>query len=114
VAIYKEFGPYRILRQIGKGGMGDVFLAVDSRLPSSDPNRQVALKILWMAEGPDAVAVLEAERQGAQLQARLYSIDSRVARVNGYGELEDSFYIDMEYIEGRDLAELIKAGPVPP
>lgn len=107
-------GPYKIVKRLGRGGMGDVFLAEDTRIAAGAPGKRVALKVLWRDLEKDAPGVLEAEKQGAQLQARLYAIDHRVARVNSWGELEDVFYIDMEYVEGQDLAELIYTGPLDP
>lgn len=57
------FGPYRILKRLGKGGMGTVFQAHDSRL-----NRTVALKVCHLADKPQA---LERFRREAQLAASL-------------------------------------------
>src|SRR4030095_2858138 len=55
---------------------------------------------------------LEAERRGAELQARLAAIDPRVVRVYGAGDVDGFFFVAMEYIDGQDLAELMRRGPL--
>ncbi|MFM7202152.1 MAG: serine/threonine protein kinase [Myxococcota bacterium] len=112
MAVFSALGPYKILRRLGRGGMGDVYLAEDTRKPEADPNRRIALKVMHRDDDPSSSVVIQAERQGAQLQARLYAIETRVARINCYDIIEDTFFIDMEYIDGRDLSEAIKEGPM--
>ena len=58
------------------------------------------------------VEIVEAERRGAILQARLCGLDERIARILGYGDRDGFFYIEMEYVEGQDLAELLAAAPL--
>lgn len=102
--LYRTVGPYQIVRELGSGGMADVFVAEDSRDGST-----VALKI--PRRDPE---VRSAERVGALLQSRLAELDGRVARVYEIGEDEGVPYIAMEYVEGEDLSERIARGPLPP
>lgn len=103
----REIGKYRIVKLLPVGGMGRVYLTLDKRT-----NRPLALKLIDLGPGPDQKEIVEAERRGAILQARLCGLDSRIVRVNSYGELEDFFYIEMEYVEGQDLSELLGKGPL--
>jgi len=56
----EQFGPYRIVRPLGKGGMGTVYLAVDTRL-----NRLVALKVCHVATNPTMQERFRREAQAA-------------------------------------------------
>ncbi|MCI0626686.1 MAG: serine/threonine protein kinase [Acidobacteria bacterium] len=103
--IYTRLGKYEIVRKLGRGGMADVYLALDT-----EKKRQVALKLIEHSSDRDGEDTLEAERRGAMLQARLAGIDSRVAAVHEYDELDGHFYIDMEYVEGEDLSEILRKG----
>jgi serine/threonine protein kinase len=96
-----HFGPYRIIRRLGKS-MNDVYLALDTRA-----NRQAALKLI--KSGPDAVSrlVMESERRGAAIQQRLRTLDPRVIEVYDYGDLDGYFFVAMQYVEGRNLAEVL-------
>lgn len=105
----ETFGRYGIVRKLQGGGMGRVYLVIDTEV-----NRQVALKLIDLAPDQDSQEVLEAERVGAALQARLSAIDPRVARIYEVGERAGYFFIAMEYVEGRDLSEVLVAGPLPP
>jgi len=97
-----RFGPYEIIRRLGKS-MNDVYLARDTR-----ENRQTALKLI--KSGSDAVSqlVLEAERRGAAIQQGLRTLDPRVIEIYDYGDLDGYFYVAMQYVEGRNLAEALK------
>jgi eukaryotic-like serine/threonine-protein kinase len=97
-----RFGPYEIIRRLGKS-MNDVYLARDTR-----GDRQTALKLI--KSGPDAVTqlVLEAERRGAAIQRGLRTLDPRVIEIYDYGDLDGYFYVAMQYVEGRNLAEALK------
>ena len=102
---YHSVGPYEVLSRLGSGGMADVLMAVDGR-----DGRTVALKIPKTEPG-----VREAEREGARLQMRLSEIDPRVPRVFEIEETAESeMYIAMEYVEGEDLSERIRRGPLDP
>jgi serine/threonine protein kinase len=99
----RKLGKYEILRKLGRGGMADVYLANDTEL-----GHNVALKLIEHAADPDTRDSIEAERSGAALQGRLADIDPRVVRVFGSGDLDGFFFVAMEYIDGQDLAELMR------
>jgi serine/threonine protein kinase len=103
------FGKYRILSKLAGGGMGRVYLALET-----ETNQRVALKLIDEMPDPESQEVLEAERKGAILQARLCGIDDRVAQIFDIGNCDGYLYIAMEYIEGRDLSEMLATGPLPP
>ena len=109
--VFKQVGPYEILRQIGHGGMAVVFLALDTRV-----NRQVALKLVQHGSDREAREIVEAEQFGAELQKQFSERGSHVPAVYGYGIDEDSgyFYVAMEYLDGENLSELISHGPLLP
>ncbi len=85
---------YRLVRRLGGGGSGDVFLADDT-----DLKRPVALKFLRETRP----AVLERFRREARFTARLKS--PSIVQVFELGEIEGQPYLAMEYIEGGNLAE---------
>jgi serine/threonine protein kinase len=103
----RTFGKYRIVKLLPLGGMGRVYLALDT-----ETNQQVALKLIETGSDPERQEILEAERRGALLQARLCGLDRRVTVIQSYGELDDFFFIEMEYVEGQDLSELLAQGPL--
>jgi tetratricopeptide (TPR) repeat protein/predicted Ser/Thr protein kinase len=103
----RKIGKYGIVRKLGRGGMADVYLAQDTETGDT-----VALKLIEHATDPDTIAAIEAERRGAELQARLAAIDPRVVRVYGSGDADGFFFVAMEYIDGQDLAELMRRGPL--
>ena len=103
----REFGDYRILKLLPLGGMGRVYLAHNVAT-----NERVALKLIDRGNDRDRIEIVEAERRGATLQERLCHIDRRIARVNRFGELDDYFFIEMEYVEGEDLSEVLARGPL--
>jgi serine/threonine protein kinase/tetratricopeptide (TPR) repeat protein len=103
----RHLGKYEILQKLGRGGMADVYLAQDTAL-----GYQVALKLIEHSADPDIRDAIEAERRGAELQAHLAAIDPRVVQVYDAGDLEGFFFVAMEYIDGQDLAELMRRGPL--
>jgi len=93
-------GRYRVLHRLGAGGMADVYLAQDEQL-----DRQLALKLLHrrFAEDPGFV---ERFRREAQAAASLQH--PNVVSVFDRGSFEGTYYIAMEYLEGRTLKRLIR------
>jgi serine/threonine protein kinase/tetratricopeptide (TPR) repeat protein len=102
-------GPYEIVREIGRGGMAVVFFATDSR-----DGRPVALKLVPTGADPDTQEVLEAERWGAKLQEQFCQISQNVPFVYEHGIEGGYFYIAMEYLDGRNLSEILASGPLAP
>ncbi len=98
----RQFGAYEVIRKLARG-MTDVYLAFDT-----SANRHAVLKIV--EESPDALTqlILEAERRGADLQKQLHAADSRVIELYEYGHLDGFFFVSMQYIEGRTVAEILK------
>src|ERR1017187_6455375 len=101
----RKIGKYEIVRKLGRGGMADVYLAQDT-----EKGGTVALKLIEHSTDADTIAAIEAERRGAELQARLAAIDARVVRAYGAGDSDGFFYVAMEYVDGQDLAELMRKG----
>jgi eukaryotic-like serine/threonine-protein kinase len=97
---------YRVTRKIGGGGMADVYLAEDQEL-----GRRVAIKILHGRYANDEQFV-ERFRREATHAARLSH--PNIVSIFDRGETEGSYFIVMEYVEGRTLKELIRSrGPCP-
>jgi serine/threonine protein kinase len=103
----EQWGRYQIIRLVGRGAMGEVYLARDSETQS-----QIALKIVYKGPDPEDQEIIDAERLGAELQQRLSGVDPHVVGVNRYGEENGELFIEMEYIEGEDLSSLVSRGPL--
>ena len=95
-------GRYRVLQRIGSGGMADVWLAEDSHL-----QRRVALKVLHARFAQDREFV-ERFRREAEAAAALQH--PNVVAVFDRGDVDGTYYIAMQYLEGRSLKELIDSG----
>jgi tetratricopeptide (TPR) repeat protein len=98
----RQFGAYEVIRKLARG-MTDVYLAFDT-----SANRNAVLKIVEESPDPLTQLILEAERRGADLQKQLHQADSRVIEVYDYGHLDGFFFVSMQYIEGRTVAEILK------
>ena len=101
--LLKEIGPYRLISIISHGGMGDVFLAVDTRL-----DRKVAIKLLSTEFTADPERILRFKQE-----ARTTSTLSHPNIVTLYeiGEVDGHQYIVTEYVEGATLRQLIARAP---
>jgi beta-lactam-binding protein with PASTA domain/predicted Ser/Thr protein kinase len=98
-------GRYRLLRRIGSGGMADVWLAEDQHL-----QRRVALKILHRRFAQDRQFV-ERFRREAEAAAGLQH--PNVVAVFDRGDVDGTYYIAMQLLEGRSLKQLIDEGLTP-
>jgi serine/threonine-protein kinase len=105
---------YEITGKLGAGGMGEVYRATDGKL-----RREVAIKVLpsVLADDPERLARLEREAQIlASLNhpniAGIHGLEE--APSTGSGRGDGSRCLVLELVEGKTLAELIEAGPMPP
>jgi eukaryotic-like serine/threonine-protein kinase len=99
-----SFGPrYRILRELGAGGMGVVYQAWDAELGVA-----VALKVVRLEVDADPQVAQEVERRFKRelLLARQVT-HKHVVRIHDLGEIDGIKYITMPYIEGRDLRDVL-------
>jgi serine/threonine protein kinase len=103
--IGKTLGNFEITGQLGKGGMGEVYRARDTKL-----NRDVALKILPAEFANDSERMARFKRE-AQLLASLNH--PNIASIYGLEESGGMRALIMELAEGPTLAELILKGPIP-
>src|ERR1051325_2935446 len=99
---FTTFGRYEIVRKLGRS-MSDVYLAHDPAI-----NRYVVLKIVEQCQASFTQAIVDAERRGAAIQQQLHALDARILEIYAAGEHNGSFFIAMQYAEGRSLAELLQ------
>src|SRR5687768_15630762 len=102
--IGRAFGPYRIVAQLGAGGMGVVYRAIDTRL-----DRPVALKVLPQL----ATASADSRRRFLQ-EARAASAlnDPHIVTVHDIFTSDDVDFIVMELVQGRTLQDIIAGGVI--
>jgi serine/threonine-protein kinase len=99
-------GRYRIVRKLGAGGMADVYLAEDQEL-----GRRVAIKILNNRHANDAQFIERFRREAKNAAALNHP---NIVSIYDRGEAEHTYYIAMEYLDGRTLKELVVGrGPAP-
>lgn len=96
---------YRIERKLGEGGMGEVFLAVDTTL-----DRPVALKFLPRHFSSNPEARTRFQREAKALAALNHP---NIVSVHEVGEFDGQPFIAMEYVEGQSLKTLIASGNIP-
>ena len=94
-------GRYRIIKQIGRGGMADVYLAKDLILDGEE----VAVKVLRTNYQTDPIAVARFQRE-ARAMADLDH--PHIVRITDIGEEDGQQYLAMEYVAGLDLKRYIK------
>jgi len=103
--IGKTLGRYRVLEKIGRGGMGEVFLAEDTSL-----HRRVALKFLPPEMQEDA----EAHRRFIREARSAAALDHPyICHINEVAEAEGRDFIVMEYVDGLALRTKVGQGPLP-
>src|SRR3984893_4556651 len=99
----ERLGPYEILAEIGKGGMGEVYKARDTRL-----NREVAIKVLPQGFATDA-ARERFQREGLAASSLNHP---NICAVYDVGETAGHPFLVMELLEGKTLREHIGAKPL--
>lgn len=102
----EKLGPYRVVKQIGKGGMGAVYEAV-REAPGADRGQRVAIKALSpqlaMAEG-------FRERFEAEIESLKKLKHDGIVRLFGYGEQDGVIFYAMELVDGPSLEEELSDG----
>ena len=96
---------YEITSHLGSGGMGDVYRATDTNL-----GRDVAIKVLpaGMSSDPERLA-----RFGREARTLATLQHAHVASIYGFETAEDVRFLVMELVDGEDLSERLKRGPIP-
>ncbi|MFI2474654.1 protein kinase [Nocardia xishanensis] len=100
-----SFGNYHLERLLGRGGMGEVWLARDGS------GVAVALKVLSTSYSADSAYRRRFERE-ARLGVQLRN--PHIVPIHHFGEVEGHLFLEMAYIEGVDLATRLLSGPLAP
>jgi eukaryotic-like serine/threonine-protein kinase len=103
--IGNTLGHYRVGEQLGRGGMGEVYLADDLNL-----NRKVALKFLPDAFRGDPERMARFEREAKVLASLNHP---NIAAIHGLEEAEGKRFLILELVEGETLAQRLSRGPMP-
>src|SRR5262245_55571734 len=98
-------GHYRILEPLGKGGMGEVFVAEDTRL-----HRRVALKVL-----PALLAADTAHRERFEREARAVAAlnHPNIVTIHSVEDVNGEIFLTMELVHGKPLSDVITRGGLP-
>ena len=98
-----EIGHYELIRLLGRGGMGEVHLARDTRL-----GRKVAIKFLRPGS-PEAL-----QRFIGEARATAQCTHENIVVIHEVGDFEGRLYMVLEFLEGQTLQALLREGPLPP
>ncbi|MGA7686602.1 MAG: serine/threonine-protein kinase, partial [Terriglobales bacterium] len=101
-----KLGPYEIQSPLGAGGMGEVYLARDTRL-----DRTVAIKILPSHLSSNLEAKQRFEREARAISSLNHP---NICTLHDVGHQDGADFLVMEYLEGETLAERLLKGPLPP
>ncbi len=104
----RSIGRYRLEKRIGRGGMGEVWVAFHEQL-----ERDVALKILRPDYGTDPIAIARFEREVMTTAALMHP---NTVRIYEHGTTDDGlWYYAMELLVGEDISAIVRReGPMPP
>ena len=94
-----RFGPYQLKRLLGRGGMGEVYQAEDTR-----KHRVVALKLISREFSTDAIFRARMQRE-ADTAGRL--TEPHIVPIHDYGDIDGQFYVEMRMIDGTSLRSLL-------
>jgi serine/threonine protein kinase len=97
-------GPYKILDQIGKGGMGSVFLGEHAGM-----EKKLAIKVLAKELANDTAAIERFQREARAASALTHP---NIVRVHHFGQTGDNRYLVMEYVNGATIEQILdRKGP---
>lgn len=99
---FEQLGPYRIVRRIGRGGMGTVYEGVDDR-----SGQKAAIKILSAHLADDEGF---RERFEAEIESLKKLRHPHIVRLYGYGEQDGHLFYSMELVDGITLEEALRSG----
>src|SRR6202166_600993 len=100
-----RFGRYEILGALGAGGMGEVYRARDPRL-----GRELAIKIIARKLSDSKLDVKRFEREAESASALNHP---NIVTIFELGQVESTYYIAMELVEGQLLRDMLRTGPIP-
>ena len=101
---HRRIGPYAVSSQIGRGGMGEVYKASDTRL-----DRTVAIKVLPPRRRP-----IPRRNSGSSAKPGLAALSHpHICTLFDVGQQDGIDFLVMEYLEGETLAERLARGPLP-
>ena len=100
-----SIGSFQIIRELGRGGMGEVYLAKDTKL-----DREVAIKTLPAHLGQDPDRLVRFQREAKVLASLNHP---GIGSIYGLEEHNGHQYLILEYIEGKTLADRLRQGPIP-
>ena len=106
LAVGQRVAHFRVLSELGRGGMGVVYLAEDTKL-----RRRVALKVLASTAAFDPERRKRLLREARTAAAVTHPV---IASIYEVGESDGRVYIAMERVQGESLRQLLLAGPLPP
>jgi serine/threonine protein kinase/Tol biopolymer transport system component len=98
-------GSYQVLSPLGAGGMGEVYRAHDPKL-----DREVAIKVLPEETSADPERIARFQREARTLAALQHP---NIGSIYGFEEDGENRFLVMELVDGPDLSERLKAGPIP-
>ncbi len=101
-----DFGPYELIEEVGRGGMGVVYKARQKGL-----DRIVAVKMIL---GNHLASAEQVDRFYAEARAAAKLQDPQIVAIHDVGEIGGQHYFAMEFVSGPSLAQLLLGGPLEP
>jgi serine/threonine protein kinase/tetratricopeptide (TPR) repeat protein len=105
VVTQQQVGRFEIRDFLGRGAIGDVYLAWD-------PERQIEVALKLVRVQRTDPEMLEAEKNGIDIQRQISAVAPQVAAVYDQGEDGGFYWVAMEYVAGMDLSEVLARGPL--